>query len=106
MEGFALNFGCSVVRRQVFDEIGFLDPAVRHEGDADWFMRARERGVPIAVVDAVTLIYRRHEDNMTLQPDLTLRSSLETLKRSLDRRRAAGVSTSLPRWTTLMRRDQ
>jgi glycosyltransferase involved in cell wall biosynthesis len=106
MEGFALNFGCSVVRRQVFDEIGFLDPEVQYEEDADWFMRARERGVSIAVLNAITLIYRRHDANMTLLPDYTLRSSLETLKRSLDRRRRSGISTPLPRWKTFLRGDQ
>jgi glycosyltransferase involved in cell wall biosynthesis len=99
LSGFALNFGCSIIRRHVFQEIGLLDEKLRFGEDTDWFMRARERGVPIAVVDATTLIYRRHGSNLTYDDGQTMRVGLEMLKRSLDRRRAGGrVAISLPEW--------
>ena len=101
VEGYAMHFGSCLIRRRVFDEIGLLDPALRYGEDADWFLRARERGVPIAVIDAVTMIYRRHDGNATFRPEYTISSSLEVLKRSLDRRRAAGRGSSLPLWTSL-----
>lgn len=103
IEGYAMHFGSCLIRRHVFDEIGLLDPALRYGEDTDWFMRARERGVPIAVIDAVTMIHRRHEGNMTLHADHTVESSLEVLKRSLNRRRALGKSGVLPRWTSFNR---
>jgi glycosyltransferase involved in cell wall biosynthesis len=103
MEGYAMHFGSCLIRRHVFDEIGLLDPALRYGEDTDWFMRARERGIPIAVIDAVTMIHRRHEGNMTLHDDHTVESSLKVLKRSLNRRRALGKSGVLPRWTTFNR---
>jgi glycosyltransferase involved in cell wall biosynthesis len=106
MEGFVLMFGCSVFRRNVFDEVGFLDPSVKHDVDGDWLMRARERGVSISAINAVTLIYRRHNANMTLSPSFTQSALLETLKLSIDRRRAAGRATSLPRWKTHVQGDQ
>ncbi|MCJ7527781.1 MAG: glycosyltransferase [Methyloceanibacter sp.] len=103
MEGCAMHFGSCLIRRHVFDDIGLLDPALRYGEDTDWFMRARERGVPIAVIDAVTMIHRRHEGNMTLHADHTVESSLEVIKRSLDRRRASGKDGVLPRWTSFNR---
>lgn len=103
MEGYAMHFGSCLIRRHVFDEIGLLDPALRYGEDTDWFMRARERGVPIAVIDAVTMIHRRHEGNMTRHADHTVESSLEVIKRSLDRRRASGKDGVLPRWTSFNR---
>jgi glycosyltransferase involved in cell wall biosynthesis len=99
LNGFALNFGCAMIRRHVFHEIGLLDEGLRFGEDTDWFMRAREHGIPIAVVDATTLIYRRHESNMTRDDSHTMRVGLEMLKRSLDRRRADGkIAVSLPPW--------
>jgi glycosyltransferase involved in cell wall biosynthesis len=99
LSGFALNFGCSIIRPHVFREIGLLDEQLRFGEDTDWFMRARERGVPIAVVDATTLVYRRHGSNSTYDDSQTMRVGLEMLKRSLDRRRAGGKDAiSLPEW--------
>lgn len=98
LDGFALNFGCCVIRRQVFDEVGLLDDALRFGEDTDWFMRAREQGVPLAVVNATTLIYRRHGANMTHDVDHTMTVGLQMLKRSLDRRRATGNVVSLSPW--------
>ena len=100
MEGYAMHFGSCFIRRHVFDEIGLLDPTLRYGEDTDWFMRARERDVPIAIIDVATMIHRRHAGNMTRRPDHTVESSLEVLKRSLDRRRAMGKSGMLPRWTS------
>jgi glycosyltransferase involved in cell wall biosynthesis len=99
LNGFALSFGCALIRREVFQEIGLLDRTLLFGEDTDWFMRAREFGVSIAVVDATTLIYRRHGANATCDPAHTMRLGLEMLKRSLDRRRAGGkTAASLPRW--------
>jgi glycosyltransferase involved in cell wall biosynthesis len=99
LNGFALNFGCTIIRRQVFHEIGLLNAGLRFGEDTDWFMRAREHGISIAVVDATTLIYRRHGANATSDSAHTMRVGLEMLKRSLDRRRAGGkTAASLPRW--------
>jgi glycosyltransferase involved in cell wall biosynthesis len=99
LSGFALSFGCALIRRQVFHEIGLLDPGLRFGEDTDWFMRAREFGISIAVVDATTLIYRRHGANATFDPAHTMRVGSEMLRRSLARRRAGGkLAASLPRW--------
>ena len=96
-----MHFGSCLIRRQVYDEFGLVDTALRYGEDTDWFMRAREHGISIAVIDVVTMIHRRHEGNMTLHSDHTVESTLGVIKRSLNRRRAVGNSRVLPRWTSL-----
>jgi glycosyltransferase involved in cell wall biosynthesis len=93
-----LLVGAALYRRRVFDRIGGFDEAIRYCEDADWFMRAREQGVPIVVHDEVTLLYRRHQANMTRGRDVRGLHVVDLLKKSLDRRRKQhGEAHSLPR---------
>ena len=64
-EAFLMSFGCAFIRRQVFNLIGQVDVTMQHGVDLDWFLRCREQKVPIATIDDVVLLYRRHERNMT-----------------------------------------
>jgi hypothetical protein len=60
-------------------------------------MRAREGGAAIVTIDAVTLFYRQHEQNMTRGKSTSELNVLKTLKRSLDRRRErTGTASELP----------
>jgi glycosyltransferase involved in cell wall biosynthesis len=87
--GFTLAGG--LFRRRVFERIGGFDPALRFSEDVDWFLRARERGATIVALDGVGLLYRRHPSSLTHGvPPEQLRLA-EVFKRSLDRRRDAGV---------------
>lgn len=88
----------AVFRRRVFERVGGFDETLRYGEDGDWFMRAREAGVPIVVLDDVTLFYRRHEHNMTRGKSLKELRVVDVLKRSLDRRRRErrGDAISLP----------
>ena len=93
-----LLVGAALYRRRVFDRIGGFDEAMRYCEDADWFMRAREQGVPIVVHDDVTLLYRRHQANLTRGRDVRGLGVTGLLKRSLDRRRKQhGEAQSMPR---------
>jgi len=93
----AASLGAALVRRRVFEDVGLFDETQRYCDDLDWFMRARERGVPIVVGDEVTLHYRRHGDNMTNQLGAGNHGLLSMLKKSLDRRRQErDVPRSLP----------
>jgi len=87
----------ALFRRRAFERVGTFDETMRYGEDTDWFMRARECGVPILVEDDVALLYRRHEHNMTLGRNMKELRVLDVLKRSLDRRRRhGGVAASLP----------
>ncbi len=84
-----VNLGCALVRRTVFDAVGGFDTALRISDDADWFMRARDHGIPTVALDAVTLLYRIHDANMTRNVETVGREAVLVMKRALDRRRAA-----------------
>jgi len=87
----------ALFRRRAFERVGYFDDALRYGEDTDWFMRARESGVPILVQEDVVLRYRRHENNMTHGWNIKERRVMDVLKRSLDRRRRrGGAAESLP----------
>jgi glycosyltransferase involved in cell wall biosynthesis len=94
-----LSLGCALVRRSVFDIVGFFDETLYYCDDWDWFMRARELGVPMLIHQDVTLIARRHEGNMTNRVELGNHYAIRMIKMSLDRRRRKDdlPGTSLPR---------
>jgi glycosyltransferase involved in cell wall biosynthesis len=94
---FSVNLGSAVVRKSVFERVGLFDETMRYSEDVDWFMRAREGGVSIMTIDAVTLFYRQHEQNMTRGKSAAELNVLKALKRSLDRRREqTGIAAALP----------
>jgi glycosyltransferase involved in cell wall biosynthesis len=98
---FSVNLGCAVMRKSVFDRVGLFDETMRYSEDVDWFMRARESGAAIMTIDAVTLFYRQHEQNMTRGKSTSELNVLKALKRSLDRRRErAGFAAALPNFKT------
>jgi glycosyltransferase involved in cell wall biosynthesis len=92
-----LNLGTSLFRRSAFETVGFFDEALQHCDDWDWYMRARETGVSMARHQDVTLIYRRHEDNITNRVEVGHHYALKMLKKSLDRRKVFPSVTSLPK---------
>ena len=95
---FFPNVGSMLFKRAVFDAVGFLDETLRFCEDWDWLMRARELSVPMLIHQDVTLIYRRHRENMTNQIEVMQNYFVRLLKKSLDRRRQGPLPpTSLPK---------
>ena len=91
-----LLFGAAVMRRSVFEKVGFFDETLHHSEDTDWFMRVREMGISTAIVQEVSLFYRRHESNMTLDSVARNRFFIKAVKKSLDRRRRKGDGSVAP----------
>lgn len=89
------HFGAALLRRSVFDRVGLLDETMRYSEDVDWFMRAREVGASMKVIDEVTLFYRLHQENTTHGKDLSQLNFLNALKKSLDRRRSDNQAAAL-----------
>jgi glycosyltransferase involved in cell wall biosynthesis len=85
-----LLLGCGLFRRAVFARIGPFDPTLRTGEDTDWFLRAREVGVATAMLEQVTLFYRRHPDSLTAGIDKDPLFSI--LQRVLQRQRQARVA--------------
>jgi glycosyltransferase involved in cell wall biosynthesis len=95
-----VHLGSGLYRRRAFELLGAFDEGLRYSEDVDWFMRAREAQLRVAILPDVTLVYRRHATNMTLEMSVRTSGMLTVLKRSLDRRRAVGISGDLPTWRT------
>jgi len=103
LEAVVMSFGAALIRRSVFERIGGLDPAIGLTTDFDWFMRCREQSVATAIVDDVTLLYRRHFGTLSRNVAGARAGLSRTIKLSLDRRRSAGDAKPLPRWESLGR---
>jgi glycosyltransferase involved in cell wall biosynthesis len=87
----APNVATALIRREVFALVGPFDEGVAGADDVDWLLRAKERGVREAQVDAVTLLYRRHGGNMTNDVAADQSRLLRVLGRAVARRRSAAA---------------
>ncbi len=93
----SLQLGVCLFRRRVFERVGLMDKGLQHSDDWDWFMRARELGIPMLLHEDIVLRQRLHRNNITRDRSANLHFLSAMLKRSLDRRRnAAGEARSLP----------
>lgn len=79
--------GSMLCRRSVFDRVGLFDEALEHAEDVDWLARTKDGSIATSKIDDVTLEYRIHDSNMTLEVDRNQAFLLRALKKSLDRRR-------------------
>jgi len=82
-----MHIGSALFRKSVFDKVGLFDESLGFCEDWDWFMRAKELHVSIAVLKEVTYLYRRHQENMTNDTEINFKYALKMIKLSLDRRR-------------------
>jgi glycosyltransferase involved in cell wall biosynthesis len=85
---------CALFRKSVFDKLGLFDETLQYyNDDLDWFMRAREVGISMIMLNEVTLFWRMHEENTSRDRLVRDHALTEVLKRSLDRRRQQNVET-------------
>ena len=75
-----------LVRRRVFNEIGVFDSHFRHANDADWFLRAKDAGVPMAIVPQVLVKKRIHFSNLSHEKSVT-EETLAAVRVSIQRKR-------------------
>jgi len=94
-----VHLGSGAFRKSVFDKVGVFDETLRYSEDHDWFLRAREQGISMTIVEQVTLHYRLHGNNMTQDENAKGFQLTQVLKKSLDRRRqrSNGFIQSLPK---------
>jgi glycosyltransferase involved in cell wall biosynthesis len=90
----APNVATALIRRSAFTTVGLFDESVAGGDDVDWLLRARELGVLETRVDAITLHYRRHDNNMTNDVATDQSRLLRVLGRAVARRRAAAAQPS------------
>ncbi len=77
-----------VARRSALTTVGPFDPTLRIGWDADWFARARDLGVPTAMLDDVLVDKHLHRQNLSTDAATNQHEMLEVIRRSLARKRA------------------
>ncbi len=68
-------------------KIGFFDESYRHGNDSDWFLRAKDERVPMAIVPEALLLRRFHSSNMTYEIESNTKDILRALRASVGRKR-------------------
>jgi glycosyltransferase involved in cell wall biosynthesis len=75
-----------LIRRAIWEQVGPFNPQRRLNDDADWVMRARDLGVPSAVVPEVLFIKRLHDQNISYETSGWQSDVLGALRQSLKRK--------------------
>lgn len=93
---YHFNLGSSLILRRAFEKVGPFNEAMRLVCDWDWFARARDLSVSMAICDRICLLQRLHQRNITRQRELGNKNTLLMLRRQLERRRAAAPGATPP----------
>lgn len=81
-------FGAALYKRHVFDVVGFVDEAMKEGDDFDWNVRLNESTLRGTIISDVTLLYRKHEENRSLnEAEYVKNGIMATLRRKLERSR-------------------
>lgn len=78
-----------VARKSVFDRVGRFDPSFKVGEDTDWFARAKDLGVPHAVLPQVLVRKRVHDANSSLNTANLNALLLRAMRNSVERKRQA-----------------
>jgi len=98
-----VNLGACLIRRRVFERVGFLDETQLYAEDTDLILRIFEARLPVTALRQEVLYYRRHRDSLMAQAnDRKQRDFHRAIARSLKRRAALGVKGNLPRMEELL----
>jgi glycosyltransferase involved in cell wall biosynthesis len=82
-----LAWGALMVRRHVFDVIGPFNSALTHAMDVDFFIRAKDAGLRMDIIQEIFLYHRIHGSNMSLQNDNDNKDYFRAVKASIERKR-------------------
>ena len=75
-----------LVRREGLERVGWFDPNLRTAEDSDWFFRARDAHLVIAVTPAVLLRRRFHATNLSHSSHASSQRMVDVIRASLKRR--------------------
>ena len=84
---FCFHLGAALFRRSAFAKIGDFNRDLLTSDDLDWFLRAREEGLPMRVVPETVYRYRLHSTNLTRDAGGAEFLIATAIKMSLERRR-------------------
>ncbi len=90
-----INIGSAIYRKSVFDKVGLFDEALHQIQDAVWFIQAWEKRITKAVLQEVTLFYRKHQYKMLDDKNLLGKSFVNNFKNRLEPTRKIGNVTEI-----------
>ncbi|HSE40479.1 MAG TPA: glycosyltransferase family A protein [Acidobacteriota bacterium] len=76
-----------IVRKSIFDRVGLFDPSYVMGSDSDWFARAKDQEIQMAVLPETLLQRRIHNSNCSSQTKLAMQELRRVVKASIDRQR-------------------
>ncbi|MBW4576547.1 MAG: glycosyltransferase [Aphanothece sp. CMT-3BRIN-NPC111] len=76
-----------VVRKSLFKSIGNFDPLLFVAEDVDWFSKANDRQIPMAILPNVLLYKRIHDRNISLNSKINNHNLLKIMRKSIHRKR-------------------
>lgn len=85
---------CLLARKRLFKSIGLFDTKYRIGNDTDWFVRAKDLSVPMAIIPEVMLHKRLHGSNVSVENISTNNRELLDLLRNSIRRNKTTLETS------------
>lgn len=91
-----INLGTCLYRRQVFETCGLIAEDMRFAEDYDLMLRCYEQRVPKVAIGELSLLYRRHANNVTNGKDLAGLGTAHVYKKRLDRIRAGLIDPAAP----------
>lgn len=87
---YATSLGSTIMKKEVFEEIGTFDEELTMAQDVDFFLRILEADINVLGHEDVVQFYRRHDKNMTSNEKKANMYLLKAFRKSLNRRRSAG----------------
>jgi glycosyltransferase involved in cell wall biosynthesis len=95
-----LNPGTLVARKAAFRVVGIFDASYTRAADFDWFIRAQEAGLQMAVLPKVLLRRRLHGCNLSLDVQEKTAEFMRAVKSSIERRHGEACSMKKARGRT------
>ncbi|HIB65524.1 MAG TPA: glycosyltransferase family 2 protein [Phycisphaerales bacterium] len=94
---YGVNLGSFLIKREVVEKLNGFDESLRFGEDTDFWIRCWEEGLDKSTISEVTLKYRLHSHNMSVEAASDAKMLLPLLKRHRDRMagRKPQSSTSL-----------
>lgn len=91
-----VHLGAATFRKEVFESVGVFNESLRFSEDHELFLRLREQGHNIYFDPEISLRYRVHGNNMSIDKSLKELGVFKILADSIKRRRIQGNITQLP----------
>jgi len=79
-----------IVRKSAFEIVGNFDESYRISDDSDWFLRARDAGIKLGIIDKNLLHKRVHSQCLMSQADVIKKELMKSIRASLWRVKLSG----------------